>query len=305
VRRLSIVLLASALCFAACSGGDEEIAGVGDSVIRLSDLDALFEGDTLPIDDAFLETLFRLMAVEVLTQSLAADFGTTVDPAAVEEYRAEFEATMAEQGLTPAQFLEVANASREMVRFDARLRALRDAAIDQLVVAPETVDSLFADPMTLTTVCVQHILVETREEAEAVRARLEAGEDFATVAGEVSLDTSAEGGDLGCALAGTYVWEFAQAAMAAPLGEIVGPVQTEFGFHLLIVSERTAPTREQYLADPGAVLSDQDITRIWTEWINEALQSADAWVAERYGTWTPIGIKAAEAGTTTTTSSAG
>ncbi|MFH1331242.1 MAG: peptidylprolyl isomerase [Actinomycetota bacterium] len=302
MRRFTIVLVALTLSFAACSGGDEEIAGVGDSVIRLSDIGALFEGDTLPIDDAFLETLFRLVAVEALTQSLAADFGAATDPAAVVVYLAEFEATMAEQGLTPAQFLGVGDASAEMVRFNAELLALRDAAVDQLVAAPGTVDALFADPATLTSVCVEHILVATLEEAESVQARLAAGEDFATVAGEVSLDTGAVGGDLGCAAAAGYVTEFAEAAMAAPLGEFTGPVQTEFGFHLLVVSERTTPTREQYLADPQAMLSDEEIGGLWTEWLNGVLQSADAWVAERYGTWTPIGIKAAEAGTTTTSS---
>lgn len=305
MRRLSVVLVVLALALAACSGGAEEIAGVGDAVIRLSDLGVLFEGDTLPIDDTFLDTLFRLMAVEALTQSLAADFGVAPDPAAVEEYLADFETAMAEQGLTPAQFLGVADASREMVRFNAELLALRDATLEQLMVTPETVDSLFSDPMTLATVCVEHILVETPEEAEAARDRLEAGEDFAAVASEVSLDTGTVGGDLGCGPATRYVWEFAQAAMTAPLGEIVGPVQTEFGVHLLIVSERTSPTREQYLADPRAVLSDQEVSTIWTEWINKILQSADAWVAERYGTWTPIGIKAAGSGATTTTSSAG
>ena len=82
---------------------------------------------------------------------------------------------MAEQGLTPAQFLGVANASREMVRFNAEVLALRDAAIEHLVVAPETVDLLFADPVTLTTVCVQHILVETQEEAEAVQGPARSG----------------------------------------------------------------------------------------------------------------------------------
>ncbi len=73
-----------------------------------------------------------------------------------------------------------------MVEFNAEVLALRDTTIEHLMVAPTTVDMLFADPATLTTACVKHILVETLEEAEAAKARLEAGEDFAAVAGEVS-----------------------------------------------------------------------------------------------------------------------
>ena len=74
------------------------------------------------------------------------------------------------------------NASLELVHFNAEVVALRDAALEPLVVAPAIVDGLFADPTTLTRVCAKHILVETLEEAEAVQARLAAGEDFATVA---------------------------------------------------------------------------------------------------------------------------
>jgi parvulin-like peptidyl-prolyl isomerase len=134
--------------------------------------------------------------------------------------------------------------------------------------------------------------------------RLEGGEDFAAVAGEVSTDTSTEGGDLGCALAAGYVEGFAQAAMDAPLGEVFGPVETDFGFHVLVVSERTAPTREEYLAAPRESLSDEEIGNLWTEWFNDVLQAVDARVAEKYGSWTSIGIKAPE-DPTTTTSSAG
>ena len=301
LRRSAIVLLVLAVLAGACSGGDEEIAGVGGTVIRLSDIDALYEGDSLPIDEGFRETLFRMMAVEALAQALAADYGVTVDPAKADEYLTQLEASMAQEGATPAQFLGVANAAEEMVRFNAELLALRDAAIDELIVAPETVERLFADPATMTTVCAEHILVATQEEAEAVKGRLVAGEDFATVAGEVSLDTASEGGDLGCAPASGYVPEFAQATMEATFGEITGPVQTEFGFHVLIVSERTTSTREEYLANPRGLLSDQDMSGIWSTWFNGVLQAADAWVAERFGTWTPIGIEPPASETTTTT----
>jgi parvulin-like peptidyl-prolyl isomerase len=138
-----------------------------------------------------------------------------------------------------------------------------------------------------------------------VQARLAAGEDFATVADEVSLDTDTEGGDLGCASAGSYVTEFAEAALAATIGEVVGPVESDYGFHVLVVSERTTPTRAEYLADPRALLTDDDLSSIWSNWFNDQLQAADAWVAERYGNWTPIGITAPAAETTTTAAPGG
>jgi peptidyl-prolyl cis-trans isomerase C len=300
LRRLAIALLALALVLAACSQGDEEVARVGEKSIRLADVRALYEGNALPIDDSLRETLFRLIAADALTQALASDFGAVPDPAVADDYLQTWTATMAENGLTPAQFLEVPGATLEMVRFNARLLALRDEAIDQVLKAPETVDALFADPTTLTEVCAKHILVETQEEAEAVMDRLAAGEDFTAVAGEVSTDTGSLGGDLGCASAGTYVEAFAQAVVAAPLNEVTGPVQTEFGYHVLVVTGRTTPSRDEYLADPGAMLSADDVSGLWQSWFNGVLQNTDVTVAERYGTWTPIGIKAPETGTTTT-----
>lgn len=94
----------------------------------------------------------------------------------------------------------------------------------------------------------RHILLRTDsrsvEEAEAIlnqaRQRITAGEDFAAVAREISEDPgSAErGGDLGFFGRGRMVPEFEQAAFGAQLNELVGPVKSPFGVHLLEVTER-------------------------------------------------------------------
>lgn len=301
LRRFAIVLLALLLAFgtAACAG-DEDIAGVGGTIIKYSEVRALYE-DEPAIDDEFRDTLFALIALESLTQALSTEFATTVDPAAVESYFTQFESSMNEAGYTPAELLGVENASLELVHFNAEVVALRDAALEQLVVSSEVVDGLFSDPATLTRVCAKHILVETLEEAEAAQARLAAGEDFAAVATEVSLDTQSEGGDLGCTLVSDYVDEFAQAALVAPLNEVTGPVESSFGFHLILVSERTVPTRVEYLASPWEILSSSAATLIWSDWITEVLAASDVWVAEAYGTWTGDGILAPASETTTTT----
>jgi peptidyl-prolyl cis-trans isomerase C len=300
LRRFAIVLLALALVLAACSGGDAEIARVGATTIKFSDVRALYDSEPA-IDDSFRDTLFAVIALEALTQALAADYGVTVDPAVVGDYYSQFQSTMTSAGQTPAELLGVDNASLELVHFNAEVVALRDAALGQLVVDPVIVDGLFADPATLTKVCVKHILVATQEEADAAKARLAAGEDFATVADEISLDTGSAGGDLGCTLAGDYVDEFAQAALEAPLNEVFGPVQSEFGFHVLVVTERSVPTRTEYLAGTWDILSNTLATVIWGDWISQAIAAADVSVSEEYGTWTPDGILAPESETTTTT----
>jgi len=89
-------------------------------------------------------------------------------------------------------------------------------------------------------VCAKHILVAELDDAEAVVERLEAGEDFAEVAAEVSSDTgsAARGGELGCLPQGATVPAFDDAAFGAEVGVLTGPVQTQFGYHLLVVDER-------------------------------------------------------------------
>jgi peptidyl-prolyl cis-trans isomerase D len=88
----------------------------------------------------------------------------------------------------------------------------------------------------------RHILVETPEKAAAAQARLRAGEDFAKVAQEMSTDkgSAVAGGDLGWFGRGRMVPQFEQAAFGAAVGAVVGPVQSQFGYHIIQVQEKKA-----------------------------------------------------------------
>ncbi len=122
-------------------------------------------------------------------------------------------------------------------------------------------------PTTAEQVHARHILVETEEEAQQVIERLEAGEDFAALADELSIDTSGEGGDLGWFPRGQMVPEFEEAAFALQPGEISDPVQSSFGYHIIELLEREPdrPLEESMLAQTrAAALSD---------WLEEARQS--------------------------------
>lgn len=281
------------LLLTGCGGG--EIARVNDRGFTLADIDDLYESPAVEGVE-FRQALFRVMAVEVLEQALSEDFGITLAESDIDARLAELEATLEEQGQTAAEYLGVPDASPAMLRFNAEVLELHDRALDRLVVDPEVVDGLLADPATLTTICSRHILVATEQEALDAMARVQAGEDFAAVADEVSLDTHSEGGDLGCVSGGALTPEFSAAAMAALVGEVAGPVASESGYHVVLVYERTSHSREEYLADPYALLTQDDISSIWSEWFNAQLQEADGWVAERYGVWTPIGVTESPAG---------
>jgi peptidyl-prolyl cis-trans isomerase C len=95
-----------------------------------------------------------------------------------------------------------------------------------------------------------HILVTTEEDAKAIKAALDAGGDFAALAADKSIDPSAKqnSGDLGFVPYWDVVKPFADAAFALKDGETSGPVQSQFGWHIIRVTERrpaTKPTFEQ------------------------------------------------------------
>ena len=86
----------------------------------------------------------------------------------------------------------------------------------------------------------RHILVTTAEACQDLKSRIESGDDFAELAQEHSQCPSGkEGGDLGEFGPGQMVREFDDVVFKAELGSVHGPVKTEFGYHLIEITQRT------------------------------------------------------------------
>jgi len=82
-----------------------------------------------------------------------------------------------------------------------------------------------------------HILVKTEQEATSMMKRITDGEDFAAVAKRFSKCPSGKnGGDLGWFGKGMMVPEFEKIAFEEEVGKVVGPVKTQFGFHVIKVT---------------------------------------------------------------------
>ncbi len=85
----------------------------------------------------------------------------------------------------------------------------------------------------------RHILVPTEEACNSLKAEIEAGIDFAEAAKQHSKCPSGrQGGDLGEFSPGQMVREFDEVVFSGEVGKVLGPVQTQFGYHLIEVTSR-------------------------------------------------------------------
>lgn len=135
-------------------------------------------------------------------------------------------------------------------------------------------------PRVQEQIHVRHILVEDEETAQTVLERLEAGEAWEDLAAEFSIDTASkdQGGDLGWVPRGVFVDEFEQVAFSAPVGEVVGPVQTSFGWHLIQVL-----AREERELDEATY--QNLVQQAFVEWLSQAREQAEI---ETFDRWTEV-----------------
>ncbi len=118
---------------------------------------------------------------------------------------------------------------------------------EQIATDYETNKDYYLEP---AQVKASHILVRTKEEAQAVLDELKKGADFVELAKARSIDTGTaeNGGDLGYFGSGAMVEAFEKAAFALAPGQLSGIVETEFGFHVILCVDKKAekmPTLEE------------------------------------------------------------
>lgn len=219
MRLATAFAMATALVSPALAEGETAetvVATVNGTQITLGQMIALRESlppqyQSLPEDVLFKGIMDQLVQQEVLRQS-------------VTELSARDRATLE-------------NDTRGYVSGIA-IQAIVEAAVtDEALQA--AYDARFQGQPQATEYNAAHILVETEEEATTLKAQLAGGADFATLAQEHSIDpgSGSRGGDLGWFGVGMMVKPFEDAVVGATLGEVAGPIQTDFGWHLVLVKE--------------------------------------------------------------------
>ena len=91
----------------------------------------------------------------------------------------------------------------------------------------------------MPTASARHILVSTEDACQKLKTDIESGADFAALAAEHSQCPSGkQGGNLGQFSQGQMVPEFDKVVFSEEIGSVHGPVQTQFGYHLIEITGR-------------------------------------------------------------------
>jgi peptidyl-prolyl cis-trans isomerase C len=290
-------------------GGEVTEGEVQEEVERLFTAQAAASGQPVPevspgspqFEAAKTQVVPQLIAFN-LTKAYARENDIAVSGEEVQEEidqtkeQVGEQAAAAGQDLTPDEaFQEALNQFgftedefREEVRMGLLLREVREQVSGDAGPTPEEVEEFYEENRETRFTrpeqrCIRHILFTEDEEerAEEVQEELEDGGDFEELARENSQDpgSAEQGGDLGCNPEGGFVPEFEEAAFEAEEGEIVGPIETDFGFHVLEVTEIQEEEEvpfEEASPEIEEQLSQQQQATDFDSWIQSQLEERNA-----------------------------
>jgi parvulin-like peptidyl-prolyl isomerase len=236
------------------------------------------DGTPTPAPTATVDATLAAQSTATLTPSATATLAVTETPVA-----SATPANTATAGPSPTPRPTATAYTRQSFEADWQ-KYLDDVktslGVDETYVRDRFVENLYQDrlrasfrdsvPHEEEQVWAKHILVADESTALGILARLKQGESWDVLAAGMSLDTGNKdnGGDLGWFSRGSMVDAFETAAFAGKVGEVVGPVQTQFGWHLIKIVDH-AVRRLDGTSYEAAV--DQALS----VWLSSALAQAD------------------------------
>ncbi|SQD92787.1 Immunoglobulin I-set domain-containing protein (modular protein) [Candidatus Bipolaricaulis anaerobius] len=255
---------------------------------RLFDLDLDLTALTAVITRGLVEAEAERLGVVITGEETEAEFQ--------KQYQAMLDTYgMAEQDLV--DYFAIYGGTLEEFKEEGRASVTEQllyAAVQQAVVGPielseDELRAYFeehkADYSTEEQIEASHILVATAEEAQAILDELARGADFAELARTRSTDTgsAAQGGALGWFGRGVMAPEFEEAAFALEVGETSGIVQTDFGFHIIRVTDRRAASEPEFeeVADRVRADAERAIARErFDAWLKAAREEATVVISD-------------------------
>lgn len=223
-KTIFALTVAASIGLAACSNPGDEVV-VSTSV-----------GDIT--QEEFYNSMKDIAGDQLLQQVVVEQILNDKYKVTDEEIEEELKGVKEQYGDSYESILAQSNLTEETLKTNIRFTLLQEKALKDVEVTDEEIEKYYNQASQELN--ARHILVEDEETAKEIKAKLDAGEDFAELAKEFSTDpgSGAQGGDLGWFTVGTMVPEFNDAAYALEVDEISEPVQSEHGFHIIQVTEK-------------------------------------------------------------------
>ncbi|PRY23047.1 peptidyl-prolyl cis-trans isomerase C [Aliiruegeria haliotis] len=170
-------------------------------------------------------------------------------------------------GVTEATQLTIDNQVSGLLAGEALGKRIQAAITDDVI--QQAYEERFADAEPSKEFNAAHILLETEEDAKAVKSELDAGAEFGALAREKSTGPSGpNGGALGWFSKGMMVPEFEEAVLALEPGQVSEPVKTQFGWHVVVLNETRmadAPPLDEVRDDLVSELENEVVANVVKE----------------------------------------
>ncbi|OMF97405.1 peptidylprolyl isomerase [Paenibacillus sp. FSL R7-0273] len=227
-------------------------------------------------------TLQNLITTTLVSQEAKKANITVTD----EDINAEIEDLKTQFGGEDALNAALAQSSMTLDDLKAQMPLqveIRKLLEPQITVTDEDISAYFDENKATFNqeeqVQASHILVETKEEADAIVKQLNEGADFAALAKEKSADTGSKenGGDLGFFKKGDMVPEFSDAAFALKVGETSGAVKSDYGYHIIKVTDRKEAkeyTLDEKKEEIRKTLTSQKVSELSSTWLQDLTTNA-------------------------------
>lgn len=237
------------------------------------------------------------MIDETIMAQQSEELGITVSEAEIDEYisgifgynpdgnsEAETAPLAGDSAPTPTAYTEAAFQAdyQNLLNNYQQYIHLSESDFREIIANLVLQEKIFAEitkdiPRDEEQVHARHILVEAKDEAQDALARLEAGEDFAALAEEISIDpgTASDGGDLGWFGHGQMIPEFEETAFSLEPGEISQVVETTYGYHIIQVLDKGIRPMDE-------ATYQQKQKAFFNDWLtnlrdNSAIEETDYW----------------------------
>lgn len=217
------------------------------------------------IDNKIVEIAAEKENVKISDKELDAEMKEFIEANGGEK---SFQYILEQSGLTEK---DIENEITTYLKIVKLLESKVDITDEEMKTYFEENQDSFNEPQQVEA---SHILVEDEKTANEVKEKLNEGEDFAELAKEYSTDSSnaENGGELGYFPKGTMVEEFENVAFSMNKGEISDPVKTDFGYHIIKVTDKKEAKEavfEDHQEEIKQILFDQEIFTEYRTWITE------------------------------------